>query len=201
SRPCSMSSRSSRIGPSASATVQTASDQRLAATAMAREGSIATRGESRKRSNSRCSSMMRLITGFHLVQPTCVQMKDLIACAQRAGLMRDQHDRTAAAQPCQGQHQLRLGHSIERVRRLIQHQYRRLPIERPCDAEPLPLTSTQANAALADPMLIAFRQARDELIELRGASRLCYAAAIDPPARLTKSNILRDAGIQQHRGL
>src|SRR6185312_9989918 len=171
SRPRDMSPRSSSIGPWAAAAVQTASDQRRAATAMAREGSIATRGDSRKRSKSDSSSMMRPLTGPHLGQPACMQMEDLVAGAQRAWLMRDQQDRTAAAQA------------------------------RACDTDPLPLTSAQANAALADPMLIAFRQAGDELLELRGAGRLCYATAVDPPERLAKSDVLRDARVQQHERL
>ena len=60
----------------------------------------------------------------------------------------------------------RLVLGIDRGQRLIQHQHRRIPQQRPGDRQTLPLSAGQAGATLADHRLIAVGQGADEAMRI-----------------------------------
>ena len=62
----------------------------------------------------------------------------------------------------------RLGPGVQRTGRLVEHQHRRVPQDHPGDRQPLLLATGEPVAALADDGLIALRQGRDQLVDLRG---------------------------------
>ena len=61
---------------------------------------------------------------------------------------------------------------VERGRRLVEHEDRRVAQHGPRDRDPLLLAAREAVAALADDRVVALRQRRDQVVDLRGAGSL-----------------------------
>src|SRR5262252_630204 len=90
-----------------------------------------------------------------------LELEQLVADLQRRRLMRDQHDRSPTAELAQQRNDFRLGGRVEGARRLVEHEQRRAPIERPSDAEALTLSAAELHAVLADGRPEAARQRVD----------------------------------------
>ena len=74
-------------------------------------------------------------------------------------------------------HHAVLGCGVQRAGRFVQHQHRRVVVQRARDADALALAAREADAALADHGVEPFGRLRDELLELRGPDRARTAAS------------------------
>ena len=64
-----------------------------------------------------------------------------------------------------------LARGVERARRLVEQQNRRILENRACDRDALPLSARQPHAALAEERVVALRQRAQELVRFGGTRR------------------------------
>ena len=101
--------------------------------------------------------------------------------------MRDRDRRPALGEPVERLLHEPLGLGVERARRLVEHEHRRVAQDRPRDRDPLLLAAREAVAALADDGVVAVRAARRS----RGGSA--------PPGRLPRSPRRSRPGLAKRR--
>ena len=82
----------------------------------------------------------------------------MVAAAQAADAVGDEHDGALAAQLRQHVDERALCVGIERTGRLVENQQRRLPVQRSRDAHALPLATAEIRAAFAQRFVDAARQ-------------------------------------------
>src|SRR5688572_29396292 len=95
--------------------------------------------------------------------------EEAITVLDRGVAVRDYQHGFAPMQRVHGLHDALLRIDVQRTRRLVEHEYRRIVVQRACDADALPLAARQAYAALADRSVQSIGKAANEGVELRQA--------------------------------
>ena len=110
--------------------------------------------------------------------------------------MGDDQDRLALrAQPVERLHHRRFGRVVERAGRFVEHQHRRLLVDRAGEAEPLSLPARQPHAMFADDRVIAIGQGRDEFAELGDVGGARHSGQIDGGGGHAERDVAGDAGV------
>src|SRR3989449_5999344 len=124
---------------------------------------------------------------------------ELRAALQQARAMGDQDDGAAAHQPPDRLHDRCLRLVIDGARRLVQDEHWAVLQEGPGNGDALALAARELDAALAHLGVIGLREPDDELVGVRRLRRRDQVALAGP--RLGVSNVLGDAGREEHRVL
>ena len=103
-----------------------------------------------------------VVGGAHLGQAPVLHDQDLVDTPDRGEPVGDHQRRAPAHQREQAGHDLRLALDVERARRLVHQQDRRVLQERAGQVDPLLLADTQVRAAVADDRLVLLGQLLDE---------------------------------------
>ena len=114
----------------------------------------------------------QLLVRADLGDAAAVEHDDLVGVADGREPVGDRDRRPALGQPLERLLDGALGLRVERGRRLVEDEDRRVAQDRPRDRDPLPLAAREAVAALADDGLVAVREAGDQLVDLRRARGL-----------------------------
>ena len=95
----------------------------------------------------------------------------------------------AGAQAHRGEHNL-LGDGVQRRRRLVEDQDRRVLDDGARDAQPLTLAAGQTAAGLGNLRVVLLRQPGDELVRVRGFGRRLdvLVARVEPPISQVVAN-------------
>ena len=99
---------------------------------------------------------------FH--DPPVLQHDNLVGVANSRQTMGDDDGRPTDHQPLQCLLDQELGFGVDRGRRLVQDQDRRVPQHRSGDGQPLPLTAGELDSALTNQGLIPVRKLLDEVV-------------------------------------
>src|SRR5437763_8698223 len=90
-----------------------------------------------------------------------------------------------------------LGSRIERRRRLVEDQYRRVLEYRARDGDPLSFSAGEHHAALADNRLVLLGERDDEVVDIRGAC--CIDHVSERRTRAAVGDVVRDRFVEQRR--
>ena len=85
--------------------------------------------------------------------------------------VRDHEHGSSGEQAIDGLLNEALGFGVERGRRFVENEHRRIDEKRPRDRETLTLTARQPRASFAEHRVVAVRQRGDEFVCVRGARR------------------------------
>ena len=96
-----------------------------------------------------------------------VEHDDLVGVADGREPVRDRDRRPSLGEPVERLLHEPLGLGVERARRLVEHEDRRVAQDRPRDRDPLLLAAGEAVAALADDGVVALGQRRDHVVDAR----------------------------------
>ena len=113
--------------------------------------------------------------------------------------MRDDDHGACAVQRRDRFRHFTLGLVVERRRRFVEHQHRRLVVERARDRDALPLATRQTRAALADARVHSVRQLLDELVQLRQRARAREPLLVDERIGDTKGDVAAERVVEQVR--
>src|SRR5215213_783966 len=163
-----------------------------------REGGIAAAGDD------------QLVVAAGLDDPAAVEHDDLVRVAHRREAVGDRDRRPPLREPVERvlHEPLRLG--VERARRLVEDEDRRVAQDRPRDRDALLLAAGEPVAALADNGVVAVRQRCDDVVDpgrlggdldlvVRGV-RLCEAQVL-PDGLVEEVCLLRDDADEVAEGL
>ena len=109
----------------------------------------------------------QLLVRALLREPAAGEHEDAVGVDDRREPVADAHDRAARARVGEAAAQVGLGAGVERARRLVKDEDGRVAEQRPGDGEALALAAAHPHAAVSEDGLIAGREARDELVQLR----------------------------------
>ena len=115
--------------------------------------------------------------------------------------MRNDDGRAALAQPLQRREHDLLGDGVERGRRLVENQNRRVLQNGACDVQALTLAAGEAAARFGNRRVVALRQPRHEVVRVRRARRLLDfgVGGVEPAvAQVVGDRAGKEHGILQH---
>ena len=136
---------------------------------MSRISSVTSRATSAAYS---AAALEQLLVGAALDDPALVEHDDLVGVAHGREPVGDRDRRAPLGQPLELGLDGRLGLRVERARRLVEDQHRRVAQDRPRDRHPLLLAAREAVAALADDRVVAVGQRRDQVVDPRRPRRV-----------------------------
>src|SRR5215213_4756629 len=118
------------------------------------------------------------------------QHDDRVRLANRAQTMRDDDRRSSRHQPTEVVLNRALRFGVERARRLVENQHRRIVVDGTGDRNALLLAAGEREARLTDLCLVAKRQTHDEVVRACGLSRGQHSIKVR--LRVTESDVARD---------
>src|SRR5437660_8211387 len=113
----------------------------------------------------------QMVVTAALDDPAFGQHHDEVRMPHRCEAMRDHEDGAMGHQPVDGLLHEALRFGVERARRFVENQDRRIAQQRARDCDALALPAAESRAALAQHRVIAFRQTHDEFVRISGARR------------------------------
>ena len=136
-----------------------------------RDGRPGSRRPRRARARNASARERRRAVPSATIRPR-LEHDDPVGAARELERVRDEDRRAALHQPLEPLEELRLGLRVERRRRLVQQQDRRVAEQRPGDPDPLALAAGETDALGPELRLVAVRQRDDELVSRRRPGRL-----------------------------
>ena len=137
----------------------------------------------------------QLVVRAALDDAAAVEHHDLVGVADGRQPVGDRDRRPALGELVQRLLHRALGLGVQRARRLVEHQHRRVAQHRAGDRDALLLAAGEAVAALADDGVVAVGQRGDQLVDLRGAR-----GGLDLGVgglRAGEAQVLADRGVEQ----
>src|SRR6267378_8562252 len=132
-----------------------------------------------------------------LHDPAFGQHDDEVRMLYRGEPMRDHEYGAMRHQPLDGLLHQPLRFGVERARRFVENQNRRIAQERARDRDALALAAAEPGAALTEQRAVAFRQAHDEFVRVRRARGHAYLLERHVPQ--TVGDVRKHAVVEQHR--
>ena len=136
-----------------------------------------------------------VVVRARLDDPAVVEHRDPVGAADRREPVGDGDRRAAAAELVERALHGALGRGVERAGRLVEHEHARVAQQRAGDRDALALAAGEPVAARADEGVVALRQARDQVVDLRGAGRRLDLGVRG--VRPDVAQVLPDGGVQQ----